>query len=170
MKRSVEIVSQNKRINLIGDIFCDIVSKNVANLPTWGTDTLSDITIMAGGSCLNSIVHAKSYEKFSGLNTTLDIFSAVGQDIQGSCCIKTIESNNINTSHIIQSLSYKTGTCIVISGSSDRSFITDRGCVSLLSSTFFDFTQLSNCDHFHIAGYFNCDQLRKESKDLLKQV
>jgi hypothetical protein len=53
------------KINIIGDIYCDIVASNLESLPSWGGDVLSKgISILPGGSCLNTTLHMANYIKW----------------------------------------------------------------------------------------------------------
>lgn len=51
-------------IAIVGDIFCDILVTNLKDIPQWGQDTLSEISILPGGSALNTTVHAANYSSF----------------------------------------------------------------------------------------------------------
>lgn len=49
---------------IFGDIFCDILVSNLSDLPSWGEDRLGSITILPGGSALNTTVHAANYSSY----------------------------------------------------------------------------------------------------------
>lgn len=180
-----------KQINIIGDTFCDIVSR-VCRLPSeWGIDVLaqSDINIIPGGSCLNTTVHCAHYHcknlssttplspsssSDDGIssNTFIKIFSCYGNDVQGKICNNYIDSHrglNIINKCITHS-NARTGTCVVLSGPSDRSFITSRGCITDMKLNLFDYHELIQCNHLHIAGYYNCTSLIDDIPSLLHDI
>lgn len=49
---------------IFGDIFCDILVSNLSNLPSWGEDSLGSISILPGGSALNTTIHAANYSSY----------------------------------------------------------------------------------------------------------
>jgi len=161
-------------LNVIGDIFCDILAKNVRVLPTWGADTLSSkITMIAGGSSLNSIIHASHIRKKSPEPLiALRLFSSVAKDMQGQVCLQALKENDIDINNVVlmDNVSHSTGTCIVISNSDDRSFITDRGCISNLSVDWFDINKLLDCNHLHYGGFYNCDEMQVDCIELFRKV
>jgi hypothetical protein len=66
----------------------------------------------------------------------------------------------------------RTGSCIVLSGATDRAFISDRGCVDQMTLEWFENLALSdkNLSHLHCAGYYNCTAMRDSWPRLLKMV
>jgi sugar/nucleoside kinase (ribokinase family) len=162
-------------INFIGDIFLDIIAKDITRLPAWETDTLASISMIAGGSCLNSVSHAKSFADYLNLqgkptNIGLNLFSSVGLDSQGAICLDHLTKVGLLTDNIAKLATERTGTCIVLSGSSDRCFVTDRGCIDSMSIELFDHNALLDCQHFHFAGFYNCAELRNDVVDLFRKV
>lgn len=163
------------KIHFIGDIFCDIVVK-MSHLPKqeWGIDTLCDSMIsLPGGSCLNAIIHAKNYLDYRNSCNLLDlsIFSAInGQitDSMGRQCLEKLHHMNIPTDSIIRDSRYETGSCIVLSNNTDRSFISNRGIIDKLSVTWFDIDTLLACDHLHISGFYNCSTMKTEILQLFQ--
>lgn len=80
------------KINFVGDIFLDIIAREVEVLPQWGEDVLSrqGIQIYPGGSCLNTCIHGSTYLSYMKLrnHVSLRIFSAVGSDKQAEACLR----------------------------------------------------------------------------------
>lgn len=145
---------------IAGDIICDVVASDVTNLPIWNTDSLAKggILTMAGGTGLNNSVHAANYilwlqKQSIQSNIKIHIFSSTCDDTNGKICkerlnqfkpilvdhsiIPPIQPSFSNGQMNIPML-YRTSTCIVISGSKDRGFITDRGCISNLAVDWFN--------------------------------
>jgi len=164
------------KLHILGDVFCDLLVLDLNDLPRWGEDALSSIQALPGGSALNSAIHASSYCQHlinSGkiCTTEVALFSAAGNDYQSSICNNyvNLHSNRLINKILIRS-DLRTGTCIVISGQGDRCFITDRGCVSELSTSWFDQNELLQSDHLHIGGFYNCNCLKNETKELFQNV
>ena len=162
-----------KKLVIIGDVFCDIIALDVKLIDSWGTDTLAkEIKVVAGGSALNIALHGANYSALKNNAVAVNFFSSTGADLQGQICRDSLKHVNIDASKVIVDKDYRTGSCIVLSGSNDRSFITDRGCIKDLSVKWFDQNDLiqTGLNHLHIGGYYNCDTLRTEAYELLKNA
>ena len=97
-------------------------------LDRWGKDSLcNDISIIAGGSLLNSAVHGANFSSYHSANIQLNAFGVVGRDIQGDICMKALNQRDMLRNNVIVTSDCPTGTCIVLSGRQDRSFVTNRG-------------------------------------------
>ena len=57
-------------INVIGDVFVDIIASGLEAIPEWEKDTLATIRTFPGGSALNTVMH------FTTLYTTSKHFKA----------------------------------------------------------------------------------------------
>jgi sugar/nucleoside kinase (ribokinase family) len=95
---------------------------------SWGEDSLCrDISIVAGGSLLNSAVHGANYSSYRQADIQINTFGVVGCDIQGGICMKALQQHPLIINKVIEKSEYTTGTCIVLSGKQDRLFVTSRG-------------------------------------------
>lgn len=165
-------------IQILGDIFTDILA--VVPPPGFkvGGDTLSKINVLAGGSGLNVSVHLAAYLRRNKVkladsdssSPTVAMFSCVGDDLHGQLCTEHLRSSGVDTAGVhISKRGFKTGSCIVLSASSERSFVTDAACISeelalpLFLHTGSALFQPPAC-HFHISGYFNLNQLRADGE------
>jgi sugar/nucleoside kinase (ribokinase family) len=162
-----------KEIIVIGDIFCDIIALDVKLPDAWGTDTLSkEIKVVAGGSALNVTVHAANYSAHLNEIVKLHLLSCTGNDFQGKVCRDALNHPCIDSSRVIVNESARTGSCIVLSGASDRSFVTDRGCIKDMKIDWFNQEELFSptTSHIHIGGFYNCDTLQEDVCDLLMRA
>eukprot|EP01041_Mallomonas_annulata_P007582 gene7582-15542_t len=164
------------RLHIIGDIFCDIIVSDTQNkLPNWGEDTLAKIECLPGGSSLNTAVHGANYSEYIsreiGPKVSISMFSATGQDNNSSICISIIEKYHAYIKNeIITTPDIRTGTCIVMTGSSGRCFLTDNGCVKDISLSWFDKNNLLSGDHIHFGGFYNCNKLQSESIQFFQEA
>lgn len=167
----MEIIRSRPNIAVIGDIFCDILASNMASLPRWGEDMLSSISILPGGSALNTTVHCANYSHFNINRITVTLHSAVGCDSQAAvCCEKLLQDDAIST-NIIKVPNSRTGTCLVLSGE-DRAFVTDRGVVNDMVLDWFNLDDIFTTElcHLHCAGFYNCGAMAPQWSLLLKKV
>jgi ribokinase len=171
---SERITPSNLRtIVVIGDTFCDIIAVNAQLIESWGTDTLAkEIRVFAGGSALNIAVHGASFSAQFNKQVNICFLSSTGADFQGQICRDALCIANLDSSKIVIDRNCRTGSCIVISGAEDRSFITDRGCIRDLSIGWFkEEDYISNCvGHLHVGGFYNCDKLKNEAVELFQSA
>lgn len=144
-----------KTLNIIGDIYCDVVAAGVPSLPAWGKDTAaSSIRFMAGGSALNSVVHNANFIQWSGVDVVTQFFGAVGKDPQGKLCLDRLKDvSKYVVPRVEERIDQHTGSCVVVSNAtSDRCFITDHNCANDNMSTYwFGEDVLMDCNHFHVS-------------------
>jgi sugar/nucleoside kinase (ribokinase family) len=168
-----ETLRRPKDLVIIGDVFCDIIALDVKLIDSWGTDTLSkEIRVLAGGSALNIAVHGANYSVLLGSHVKIRFFSETGNDFQGDVCRRALNHLCIDSSNLNSKIGNRTGSCIVLSGATDRSFVTDRACIKDLSLNCFeekDYLSESN-GHIHIGGFYNCDTLQAEVPELLRRA
>ena len=158
-------------IAIIGDIFCDILASRLPQLPQWGEDSLAPIQILPGGSALNTTIHCAQYINFMHGSLEVVLHSAVGDDSQAVICCEALRSDGIRT-NIVKRSDSRTGTCLVLSGNSDRAFITDRGCINDMTLEWFDINDIFTIGtrHLHCAGFYNCGAMVPHWRSLLEMV
>jgi len=69
-------------LRIIGDSFCDVVAASMESLPKLGGDVLANISLVAGGSGINSAIHGANYCSFRELPIDIELVTAVGNDFQ----------------------------------------------------------------------------------------
>ena len=87
----------SSEINIIGDIFADIIVSKLEHLPKWGTDTLGKISTIPGGSALNTTLHAAYYVEQRDYRNKINIFSAIGNDSLGKLCRNALGKRRYKT-------------------------------------------------------------------------
>eukprot|EP00041_Stephanoeca_diplocostata_P030258 m.910417 g.910417 ORF g.910417 m.910417 type:complete len:237 (-) comp23722_c0_seq5:298-1008(-) len=154
---------------VIGDAFVDIVAGPLESLPvTWGTDTFSPQPILqlAGGSAQNTA------SGLAALGTDTTFFTGMARDtfaqvICSQCTQNGVKIREATTSGTAQ---HGTGVCIVLSGSTDRSFVSHSGIADEWGCEELSIGYLSNFVHVHIGGYFMCKGLRHSMLEFLHRA
>ena len=154
-------------IGILGDVFVDIIVRTADDrLPSWGGDVLTEepIVMAAGGSALNTAVHAAE----RGL--AVKLFSAVGHDPWASVARGRLAEAGVELREPAALAAMPTGSCLVLAGPSDRCFVTYRGGAGMMESRHFDAGELARCPHLHVAGYYNLTVLRRGLGGLLREA
>lgn len=155
-------------IALIGDIYVDLLCK-VTELPEWGEDRLASTTLLSpGGSTANS---ARFLGALGGVAVRL--FAAVGDDAFGKhfleqlaaeCCVVTDGS-------VAVLKGVPTSVCVVLSGPSDRAFVSCNSANSMLEPAMLSLDALLAHRHVHIGGFFNLPKMHvPELCDLVRAL
>lgn len=147
---------------VVGDAFVDILASGVDALPEWNSDCLAGapIQLSSGGSAMNTALHLRQLSAMP-----IELHTAVGNDDFGRFLTQTAEQRGVTmVNHAKANLA--TGSCIVISGERDRTFITYRGAVDAFCTRNVEV----NSSHVHVAGYYNCTSLQRDVADLLTRA
>ena len=154
-------------VTVIGDIFCDVIATSLRQLPSvWGTDTVisTPITVQSGGSGLNTAVWLNSVIAAHALKKPPTVQISINFREDGE--FESLVRDKLSDSGVVQiapidSSESAVGTCICLSGETDRSFVTYRGGNEKFGFSDYNFEDLvtQNQQHVHIAGYYNCPGL-----------
>ncbi|KAG8466721.1 hypothetical protein KFE25_008100 [Diacronema lutheri] len=152
----MSIDERTLRVGVIGDIYVDLLCK-VDELPVWGEDRLASATLLSpGGSTANT---ARFLGSLGGVAVRL--FSAVGDDAFGAYFREQLEAEACAA--IDGSVAVLTGVptsvCVVLSGPSDRGFVSCNSTNGALEPGMFSREALLAQQHVHIGGYFNMPQM-----------
>ena len=167
-------------INVIGDVFVDIIASGLEAIPEWEKDTLATIRTFPGGSALNTVMHFTHYCQYNRVEdennaekTSIALYSAVGNDHFGKICINALNEVGPTLQNKVQiHVRQRSGSCIVLSGNQGRGFVTDRGVINNFQLDCWaasDFLS-SSLRHTHIAGYYNCRRMRVGLLELLQSI
>lgn len=158
------------KVNVLGDAFCDVVVHGIARLPaSFGVGELCEgVELCPGGSALNTAVHLSSLLG----RGRVTLFSALGGDENHWASL--LLCNHLGKHGVgfecVRKPHSATGTCVVLSGCGDRSFLTSPGAVSLLGLRDLDLTKLADCDHLHVGGTYSLSALLPDLANLLTRV
>ncbi|KAJ8601384.1 hypothetical protein CTAYLR_004985 [Chrysophaeum taylorii] len=162
--RRVGVGAPERKYVVVGDSFVDVLASGVLELPSqWNADYLATqpIDLRSGGSAMNTAIHLR---ELSG--SRVELHSAVGKDHFGAILKTAAADRGLDlVDHRRQPLG--TGSCVVISGANDRTFLTYRGVVDALRGRDVD---VSTSTHVHVAGYYNCPALQQDVPDLFRRA
>ncbi|KAF4321303.1 hypothetical protein BBO99_00001494 [Phytophthora kernoviae] len=159
---------------VLGDSFVDVVAGTLApdQLPKWGGDMECSLPIQMqpGGSALNTATHLanlSSHNPQHELHVTLH--TAVGCDRFADVLKTHLDERKVTLSSPALE-GTPTGVCIVLSGVTDRSFVTHYGASRKFSIEHIDEQLVMSVDHLHIGGFYSCASLRTKLKPLLEKA
>jgi sugar/nucleoside kinase (ribokinase family) len=112
---------------------------------------LTDYTLMAGGSCANTL------RGFTFLNAQNELpaplfMGAVGKDELGDHYIRTIENAGV-ISGIIKKQSHTGASLILVTPDLERTMLTSLGACRTITITDIDLTMVTDAGILHITGY-----------------
>lgn len=151
------------------DIFLPVGSK----LPFWGGDVLlqGNVELKPGGSASNTASHLAKLAETSVSSTSDNNASIAGQisvslhtALGNDEWALVVEKHHARTG--VQLVDKRTpgvgtGVCVVLSGKSDRAFMTQNGSMAALTSDMLDHTKLRQAQHLHIGGFFSVPKLQE---------
>jgi len=155
------------KIVCLGDAFCDVLVANVAKLPSWGQDASCDaISFEAGGSALNTAVHLKSLKP----DWTVEFFGCIGDDVGGNLVSQHCAKHRVGMNATTRK-DMATGTCIVLSGSADRAFVSNGGACASWDVAEVPVERVAkDAHHLHIGGLFNMITLAPKLASLIERI
>jgi sugar/nucleoside kinase (ribokinase family) len=125
------------KVNVLGDAFCDVVVHNIAHLPQFGQGARCDgVVLSPGGSALNTAVHVAHLLKTAGSASQVTLFSALGEseeDWASKTLCSHLETYGV-AFEFCRIPKQASGVCVVLSGQSDRAFVTTPGFFYTISS------------------------------------
>ncbi|KAG5177579.1 Ribokinase-like protein [Tribonema minus] len=162
-------------IDIIGDVFVDVIAGPIYNLPSWGGDTLvqKPIKLMLGGSGGNMAAHttgAIGQNLLQGRAVRCRLHSAVAADELGQFARQQLQARGITLKEKLGGARGAQGACLVISGLQDRCFITHRGNTATFRQSDLCQECLADSSHVHIAGYYNMDAFRDDVPELFERM
>jgi len=125
-------------------------------MPALGEDTFSEsISILSGGSAGNVAV------QLAALGMKPSYLAPFGRDKFANFNLQAMKEANVHMIPIFFDAS-PTGSCIVLSTSADRAFVSNPGAnLNLTVDHLYPYTQsIVRAGHLHLGGYFNVTTLQ----------
>lgn len=139
---------------MLGDFIVDVQAK-VAALPRWDADVETPgVDVLPGGSASNTA------RQLSTLSSGVLFFGTCGADVLGKAALEVLRGQRFDISGIKQ-LAVPSSVCLVLSGPSDRAFVTSYSSVERLTVSASDAQILQSCAHIHVGGYYGLKGLQK---------
>ncbi|CAN0424101.1 unnamed protein product [Ascophyllum nodosum] len=96
------------------------------------------------------------------------LHSSIASDTMGNILRNDLEELGVNWSQSREPRHQ--GTCVVLTGREDRSFVTHRGSVAEFCRDDIDVPRLLASSHVHVAGFYNCPALADDLPGLLAEA
>lgn len=153
-----------RRYAVVGDAFVDVLASGVMELPAWNSDALTahPICLKTGGSAMNTAIHLHELSSQS-----VELHTAIASDAFGSFLRDEAKARGVGLVVHDAPSGLGTGSCVVISGERDRTFITYRGVIDALRGSAID---ASGCNHLHLAGFYNCRGLQADAGAIFRSA
>ena len=153
----------------LGDAFVDIQTSTIASLPAWGEDRpVASVSTFAGGCVCNTARRFGALRDSVGRPTPL-LCCVTGGDFLGNWFRTILEEEGLVGMYAVSALpkGEPQSTCIVLTGSSDRAFVSCNSSNPQLNpfivkKSVFTPLRMANkkIKHVHIGGYFCCPNLQ----------
>lgn len=134
---------------VIGELNVDIILNRIGQFPEIGKEILAESMNLTLGS--SSAIFASN---LSTLGTSVAFIGKIGNDGFASVVLDSLNSKDIDTSHIIQSDTLNTGATIVLNYDQDRAMVTYPGAMEDLKLEDIDFSFLATARHLHFSSIF----------------
>lgn len=149
---------------VIGELNVDIILNGIESFPVIGKEILADSMSVTLGS--SSAIFASN---LSSLGTKVSFLGKVGDDSFAQIVLDSLNSKNVDTSHIIKSSTLRTGATIVLNYDQERANITFPGAMNDLNINDIDFDFLSRARHMHFSSCFLQPGLRHDLSTLFRR-
>lgn len=137
----------------------------VTELPAWGEDRrVEAIELLLGGSGLHTSVNLATL----GLPTALH--AGIGDDRFGRFLLNGLAPTPVNTHGVRILPDAPTAVTVVLSGATDRAFVSLYGATAALRRADLDEAALQRARHIHVSGFWQSDALRPELAPFLHEL
>lgn len=134
---------------VLGELNVDIILNQIDSFPEMGKEKIAqEMNITLGSS---SAIFASN---LCTLGSNVAFIGKIGKDSFASVVLDSLNSKNVDTSHIIQSDTLNTGATVVLNYDQDRAMVTYPGAMEDLHLNDIDFNFLSTARHLHFSSIF----------------
>jgi sugar/nucleoside kinase (ribokinase family) len=150
---------------VIGELNVDIILNEIESFPVIGKEIMANCMTVTLGS--SSAIFASN---LCSLGNRVSIIGKVGKDNFADVIMASLESKNVDTTHIIKSASLNTGATVVLNYDQNRANITYPGAMNDLRLKDIDFGFLSTARHMHFSNCFMQPGIRDELITLFQKA
>lgn len=141
-------------IVIIGDAVVDLVALGLQTLPDWGEDReVETISRHPGGSALHVATN------MAALGAEVALLAGVGEDEWATYLTSSARAYGVETAGVVP-LNSPTAVTMVLSGPTDRAFVSLYGATATFGPNHLDRELLAGAKHVHFSGYYQSHALR----------
>jgi len=178
-RRRSTMTSSKAHFHVVGDALVDVLATDLDDMPCWeGEANASSISMQAGGSAFNTAIHLASLVEATTSGDEVAMHGCVGADGMASLLRARLRAAGVRDCLSEEPSGLSTGSCIVLSGSGRRAFITSAGAASAL--TMAQIQALYSCleeaaaedkFHVHFGGFYSySSELRSGIPALVREL
>ncbi|MFA5818411.1 MAG: carbohydrate kinase family protein [Bacteroidales bacterium] len=156
---------KNIDVIVIGELNVDIILNDIERFPAIGKEIIANTMSVTLGS--SSAICASN---LSSLGPNVAFIGKVGEDNFAQVVLASLESKNVDISHIIKSKSLNTGATIVLTYGQDRANVTYPGAMNDLRLDDIDFGFLSMARHMHFSSCFMQPGIKNDLTTLFQRA
>lgn len=158
-------INNKPEVVVIGELNVDIILNQIDSFPEMGKEKIAqEMNITLGSS---SAIFASN---LSTLGSNVAFIGKIGKDSFASVVLDSLNSKNVDTSHIIQSEIVNTGATIVLNYNQDRAMVTHPGAMEDLKIEDIDFGFLAEARHLHFSSIFLQPGIRLQLPELFAKA
>jgi sugar/nucleoside kinase (ribokinase family) len=159
------IAGVGKRVLAVGDVNMDLVFTGLDRIPSAEQETLARSLELAVGGQTGTVARA-----MSRLGLAVSFVGRVGDDEYGRAAVQALQAAGVSVSGVVVDPTLRTGTTVVLSTGTERTYITFAGSAAQARSSDVTAEQLSGADHLHVGSYYLQSALRPELPDLFQEA
>jgi sugar/nucleoside kinase (ribokinase family) len=152
-------------IVVVGELNVDLILTGLPSLPEMGKGKLAkDVSFTLGSA---SAIFASNIARL-GLN--VGFLGKIGDDYFGDFILESLNSRNVDTSHIIRDKSAKTGICVSLSFPENYAMASFPGVRETFKLSDIDFDYISTARHMHMSSYYLQTGMQEGCSELFRQA
>lgn len=162
----VDILEKRFDILTFGDPCVDLIINGKDVVPEFGQKEklVDDYSLEMGGSCLIFACQAAKL----GLKTV--VVGKLGKDGFGKVIKSTLKEAGVNTVHIKERETLKTGLSTILNTVNDRAILTYNGTIDEVRREDIDDDLLKSTRHLHIGSYFLMKRIQPYYPEIIRMV
>jgi len=154
-----------KRILAVGDVNIDLVFTGLDRIPSAEQEVLAHgLELLVGGQT------STVARTLSRLGLAVSFVGRVGDDEYGRTAVQALQASGVGVSGVVVDPTLPTGTTVVLSTGSERTYITFPGSAARARRADVTAEGLSSADHLHVGSYYLQSALRPELPELFREA
>lgn len=150
---------------VVGELNVDIILDKINGQPVIGKEILAENFNCTLGS--SSAIFASN---LSTLGSKVNFIGKVGKDHFANVIKEALDEKHVDTSNIIESTAYSTGSSIILNYDMDRAIVTYSGAMSHLDTTEISDAAIAEARHMHVSSVFLQTAIKENIVELFKRA